>query len=67
MSLTDRVKEMKSLNTSKASHSSDIPTKILKQNVGFFSPFILEYVNKTISSSSFPSILKLADTIPVYQ
>ena len=40
VSLTDIEKEMKSLNTNKASHSSDIPTKILKQNVDFFSPFI---------------------------
>ena len=31
LSLTDIEKEMKSLNTNKASHSSDIPTKILKQ------------------------------------
>ena len=58
---------MKSLNTNKASHSSDIPTKILKQNVDFFSPFILDYVNKSISSCTFPSILKLADIIPVYK
>ena len=58
---------MKSLNTNKASHSSDIPTKILKQNVEFFSPFILGYVNKSISSSTFPSILKLADITPVYK
>ena len=58
---------MKSLNTKKASHSSDITTKILKQNVDFFSHFILDYVNKSISSSTFPSILKLADIIPVYK
>ena len=67
MSLTDIGKEMKSLNTNKAFHSSDIPTKILKQNLDFFSPFILGYVNKSISSSTFPSILKLADVIPVYK
>ena len=40
VSLTDIEKEMKSLNTNKAFHSSDILTKILKQNVDFFSPFI---------------------------
>ena len=58
---------MKSLNTNKASHSSDIPTKTLKQNVDFFSPFILGYVNKSISLSALSSILKLADIIPVYK
>ena len=66
VSLTDIEKEMKSLNTNKASHSSDIPTKILKLYVDFFSPFILDYVNKSITSSIFPSILKLADIISVY-
>ena len=65
VSLTDIEKEMKSLNTNKAFHSSDIPTKNLKQNVDFFSPFILDFVNKSISSSTFPSILKLADIILV--
>ena len=65
--LTDIEREMKSLNINKASHASDIPTKILKQNVDFFSPVILGYVNKSISSSALPSILKLADIIPVYK
>ena len=66
-SLTDIEKEIKRSNTNKTSHSSDISTKNLKQNVDFFSPFILGYVNKSITSSTFPSILKLADIIPVYK
>ena len=36
VSFTDIKKEVKSLNTKKASHSSEIPTKILKQNLDFF-------------------------------
>ena len=36
VSLTDKEKEIESLKTNKASHSSDIPTKIVKQNVLFF-------------------------------
>ena len=40
VSLTDIEKEMKSLNTNKASHSFDIPTIISKQSVDSFSPFI---------------------------
>ena len=58
---------MKSLNTNKASHSCDIPTKILKQNIDFFFPFILDYVNNSINSPTFLSILKLADIISVYK
>ena len=67
VSLTDIEKEIKRLNTNKASHSTDIPTNILKQNVDFFSPFILDYVNKSISSSTFPTILKLVEIIAVYK
>ena len=67
VSPTDIEKAMKSLNTNKASHSSDNPTKNLKQYVDFYSPLILDYVNKSISSSTFPSILKSADIIPVYK
>ena len=33
---------MKNLNTNQASHSSDKPTNILKQNVDFFSHFTLD-------------------------
>ena len=58
---------MRSLNTNKVSHSPDIPTQILKQNVDFFSPFTLGYVNKLTSSPTFPSIVKLADIISVYK
>ena len=67
VSLADIEKEIKRLNTNKASHSPDIPTKILKENVDFFSPFILDYVYKSIASTTFLSILKLADIIPVYK
>ena len=58
---------MNSLYTNEASHLAEIPTKILKQKLDFFSPFILGYVNKSISSSTFPSILKLAGITPVYK
>ena len=67
VSLTDIEKEIKRLNTNRVSHSSDIPTKIIKQNVDFFSSFILDCLNKSIPSSTFPSILKLADIISVYK
>ena len=40
VSLTDIEKEMKSLNTNKASDLSDILTKYVKQNVDFFSFYI---------------------------
>ena len=67
MPFTDIEKELKSLNTNKASHSSDIPIRFLKQNVDFFSPFILGYINKSIVLSTFPSVPKLSEIIPVYK
>ena len=67
MHFTDIEKEIKILNTNKASHSSDISTRILKQNVDFFSPFLLGYINESIVLSTFPSVPKLSDTIPVYK
>ena len=67
VSVTDVEKEIRSLDINKNFHSSGIPKNILKQNVDFFPPFILGYVNKSISSSTFPSILKLADITQVYQ
>ena len=39
VSLTDIEKEMKSSNTNKTPHSSDTPTKVLKQNVYFLFNF----------------------------
>ena len=67
VSLTDIEKEIKRLNINKASHLSDIPTKILNQNIDFLSSFILGYVNHSISSSTFLLILKLVDITPVYK
>ena len=63
MSLTDVEIEIKSLDTNKASYLSDIPIKVLKQNLNFISG----YVNKSIISSTFPSILRLTDITPVYK
>lgn len=37
---------------------------MLKQNVGFFSTFVLSFVNKSTSSSAFTVILKLENIIP---
>ena len=66
-SLTDVEKEMKNWDTNKVTSWSDKHTKFLKQKVDFFSLLILGYVNKSISLSSFPSILKLADITPAYK
>ena len=61
------VKEIKNLDTSKASQVSDIPTKIIKTNCDIFSNFIHSSYNKTIEKSEFPRALKLADVTPIFK
>ena len=60
------VKEIKNLDTSKASQVSDIPTKIIKTNCDIFSNFIHSSYNKTIEKSEFRS-LKLADVTSIFK
>ena len=58
-------KELKTLDTAKASQQSDIPNKMLKQNPDYFAEYFHENINQCISKSIFPSDLKLADVNPV--
>ena len=45
VSLLNLQKELKSLDCSKSLHETDIPTKVLKDNMDIFSPFLLNYFN----------------------
>ena len=54
VSLTDIEKKMKNLNTNQVSHSSDKPTKILKQSVDFFSHFTLDSLINQSAPLLFP-------------
>ena len=49
-----------------ASQSSDIPTKILKEENDMFAEFLLKGINSTIKSSTFPSCLKSAAGTPLH-
>ena len=62
------LKEILSLGTTKACQDTDIPAKILKANADIFSDFLFVYYNASVvKSSKFPSILTLADIIPVFK
>ena len=63
----DILKKTKSLNTSKASQQTDIPTKILKENYEFFARYFHENINYCIDHSNLPSELKSADVTPAYK
>ena len=55
------------LNKSKGYQKSDIPIRIIKDNVDIFTDFLCETVNCTIKTSNFPSCLKLADITPLHK
>ena len=60
-------KEIQNLDTSKGTQKSDIPTKIIKDNIDIFSKYICLTFNKSIRDSNFPDILKPADITPVFK
>ena len=51
----------------KAGQESDIPVKIIKDNIDIFSEFILHSFNNSIFDATFFSQLKKADVIPVFK
>ena len=64
----EMLKEILSLDTTNACQDNDIPTKILNENADRFSDFLFAYYNANVlKSSKLPSVLTLADTIPVFK
>ena len=60
-------KEINRLNKNKVSQKSDIPTKIIHDNVDLFADFIVGSLKGTIKTSIFSSCLKLADIAPLHK
>ena len=63
----DILKEIKMLQSNKATQNTDIPTKLIKDNADIFAEFIFISLNKCIEQSVFPSKLKLANITPVHK
>ena len=61
------MKEINRLNVSKATQSTDIPTKLIIVNSDIFGDFIFENYNNCISSFTFPSYLKNAIITPAHK
>ena len=61
------MKEINNLNTNKATQSTDIPTKLIKENSDIFGDFIFGNYNNCVSSSIFPNFLKNAIITPVHK
>ena len=60
-------KQILSLDTKKATHSNDVPTKIVKANAELFSIFVSNAFNESVISGKFLSVLKLANVKPVHE
>ena len=61
------IKEITSLNESKASPIDSIPARILKENLDIMAPKILMDFNSSINIGVFPSNQKLADVSPIFK
>ena len=61
------LKEIRRLSSKKAVQETDIPAKILKENVDFFAEHICCQFNEAIYSSKFPATLKFANVTPVFK
>ena len=61
------LKKINDLNPAKTSQQTDIPTRILKENLDFFSKYFYENINFCIENSEFPFDLKVADVTPIHK
>ena len=59
--------EILSLDSTKVSQYTDIPTKVIKDNADIFSDFLLSGFNNSITTFIFPSSLKQAILTPVFK
>ena len=61
------MKEINDLKTNKATQSTDILTKLIKENSDIFGDFVFGNYNNCVSSSIFPNFLKNAIITPVHK
>ena len=58
---------LRSLDSTKVSQDTEIPTKIIKGNADLFSDFLLSDFNNLFTTSIFPSSLKQAIITPAFK
>ena len=59
--------EIVCLDAYKACQDTDVPTKIIKENANIFTDFVHPSINASSNNGDFPSFLKLANVIPVFE
>ena len=60
-------KEVNNLKFKKASQKSDIPVKIIKENVDIVSYFLYHNFNNSLSCATFPTSMKYAEVTPIHK
>ena len=63
----DTVKELNKLKSKKASQKTDIPIKIVKENLDIISYFLYHKFNNSLSCSTFPTAMKYTDIAPIHK
>ena len=67
ISREDTVKKVNNLKSKKASQKTDIPIKIVKENVDIKSHFLYHNFNNSLSCSTFPTGVKYADVTTMHK
>ena len=67
VSISETEKELRELNSYKATTLGNIPTKILKQSSKSCSDTLQKLVNDVLRDGYFPDKLKCADVTPVFK
>ena len=61
------LKKISSLDHTKACQESDVPTKIIKENVDIFAEVLHLSFNVSVNEGTFPSVFKLADVTLIFK
>ena len=63
----ETVKEINNLKIKKVSQKTDIPVRIIKENIDIVSYFLYNNFNNSLSCCTFPTAMKYAEVTPIYK
>ena len=66
-SYEETVKEVNNLKIRKVSQKTDIPVRIIKENIDIVSYFLYHNFNNSLSCSTFPTAMKYAEVTPIHK
>ena len=66
-SYEETVKEVNNLKIRKVSQKTDIPVRIIKENLDIVSYFLYHNFNNSLSCSTFPTAMKYGEVTPIHK